>query len=829
MRYLQSINDLKAVKRKLFPLDQTDTSISSNVIKENDKENESQMLQKKLCKNDDQYKKLIRITSYANEEQKKQNKNNVTSTKTTSANLLTSTVANSSIEKHIQAFEEQSMQHILPPESITTKNYSEGQKQLELLTDEDIENIVSASTLFQSPGLSQITTLLQDNLQSELEVDFEEYGHSDPDSSHCVSNVLNSVHSILYDHDEHHNNQDTGLRDAEDMNSTDDVQTQIKESIEIRDVEDENEVENVGIQVNGNIELNVEESNREAEYRTENENRKLQDAESRNDSVNMHIADKWSNGVMQANENVHAEERDVEDVNEIEHVQNLIPINENRMLQADENKNSEDDFILFRRKQRKPGTVVKRLQKKQNRLFGAAYETEKEKIAAARSMKARCEHKAVKSQCSFFCSKVSDNIRENYFKQFWLLPTWDAKKAFLTGLCTTRIEAIRRRKSTSAENKKPKKLFHDCFLLCDDGTMVKVCCKLFTNTFGITSRLLLRWMCNKTDVLCDKPAKQYTPKQESIVEWVENLPKVPSHYCRATTSRMYVESTFRSISHMYSIYAEYAKNRGEIPLCRQLFANILEDKKVSIHVPRKDQCDLCCSHKAGNVSQDNYEEHIIKKDEARIAKNAAKEKCDSNTVVITMDVQSVLLAPKLMASAIYYKRKLQLHNMTFYRLNDGETHLYVWDESEGGVSSNEFTSCVVHYISALPENVKHVIIISDGCAYQNRNKVLSSALRDVSRSQGRVIEQLILERGHTMMEVDSVHAQLDRLFKNAVIYAPSDYVFIMRQARPQQPFNVKILDHTFFFNYDSMATNVTSIRPGLRAGEATVTDIRALR
>jgi hypothetical protein len=622
-------------------------------------------------------------------------------------------------------------------------------------------------------------------------------------------------------------NEDTGLQVAKDVNNADGDKMQINENTAIRDVEVENEVENIDVQVNDNKKLHTDEGNRTAENKTDKENRKPQNGEDRSDPFNMHIDNNRSHDVTQINEYI--ENMDADGGNDIENVQNLIQVIENRMPQANEGHEAENDPILFRRKQRKPGAVVKRLQRKQNRLTGVAYETVKEKHATARSMKARCGHNTVKSRCSFYCSKVSDNVRENYYKQFWLLPTWDAKKAFITGLCTTRFKAIRRRKSTSTENNKPKKSFHDCFLLCDDSTMVKVCCKLFTNTFDITSRQLLRWLSNKTAVLPDKPAKQYTQKQESVVEWVETLPKVPSHYCRATTSRMYVESTFRSISHMYSIYSEYAKKRGEKPLCRQLFANVLEDKKVSIHIPRKDQCDLCCSHKAGITAPDDYEEHIIKKDEARIAKNAAKEKCDNNTVVITMDVQSVLLAPKLMASALYYKRKLQLHNMTFYRLTDGEVHLYVWDESEGGVTSNEFTSCIVHYISALPENVKHIIIISDGCAYQNRNRVLSSALRDISRSQDRVIEQLILEKGHTMMEVDSVHAQLDRLFKHAVIYAPSDYVCIMQQARPQQPFNVKILDHTFFVNYESLATNVLTIRPGFRAGEATVTDIRALR
>jgi hypothetical protein len=228
------------------------------------------------------------------------------------------------------------------------------------------------------------------------------------------------------------------------------------------------------------------------------------------------------------------------------------------------------------------------------------------------------------------------------------------------------------------------------------------------------------------------------------------------------------------------------------------------------------------------VAEEEYEDHILKKQEAHMAKENAKELCDNKTVVITMDVQSVLLAPRLMASSIYYKRKLQIHNMTFYRLNDSEVDLYVWNESDGGVSCNEFVSCITHYISMLPTEVTRVILISDGCAYQNRNRVLSSGLWDLSKLQNIVIEQLYLERGHTMMEADSVHAQLDRMFKRAIIYAPSDYIYLMRQARPQQPYRVKILDYNFFFNFE-VPSNVSSIRPNDRTCEATVNQIRGLR
>lgn len=228
---------------------------------------------------------------------------------------------------------------------------------------------------------------------------------------------------------------------------------------------------------------------------------------------------------------------------------------------------------------------------------------------------------------------------------------------------------------------------------------------------------------------------------------------------------MYVENTFRSIADMHRVYSEHVKSMqtDEKPVSRKVFNEIMQEMNIAIHSPRKDQCDLCCAWKTGNLHQLEYDVHIEKKNEAREAKIKAKERVSDDTVVVTMDLQSVLLSPRLRASAAYYKQKLQLHDFTIYRLNDGRADLYVWHEGDGGVTANEFISCIVSYIESLPDVVKHIILISDGCGYQNRNKSLCSALSDLAKRKQITIEQLILEKGHTMMECDSVHSTLDQV------------------------------------------------------------------
>lgn len=124
---------------------------------------------------------------------------------------------------------------------------------------------------------------------------------------------------------------------------------------------------------------------------------------------------------------------------------------------------------------------------------------------------------------------------------------------------------------------------------------------------------------------------------------------------------------------------------------------------------------------------------------------------------------------------MYYKTKLQLHNFKFH----------VWNEADGGVTSNEFTTCIIDFIDKI-DNTKldQVTHISDGCVYQNRKKVLVSAFK-----KNITITQLFLTKRHTMTGADSVHSTLEQLF-NPPLFSPFDYVAKMRSARPKHPYIV---------------------------------------
>lgn len=468
-------------------------------------------------------------------------------------------------------------------------------------------------------------------------------------------------------------------------------------------------------------------------------------------------------------------------------------------------------------------------------------------------IKERCLHTCLetKSARSFLCAKISDDERKYIFKMFWNLKTWPEKKIFVRTLVSTR-DIVRRRKSV--EGRKLKEEGHDILLEKCDGIKVRVCRKFFINTLGIGEDTFKRWVKkekseepnsteeeeevdeigvrNMNDEKLPGGAENILRTRDNIFEnlvtWLNVLPKVPSHYCRASSNKTYVESTFRSVKHLYEVYKLWCLEQNVKSCGKTFFKKTLTKKNIAIHLPRKDQCDLCCSYKAKQINEEEYQNHLKKKDQARVAKNEAKSSASDKKLVITMDLQSVLLCPKVLASKHYYKQKLQIHNFTVYVLNDKNVWLYVWHEVNAGVTANEFTTCIIDFIKT-HSNYEHIVLISDGCGHQNRNRVLSSALSDVAVSLNIIIEQLYLEKGHTMMEADSVHATLEKYFKPP-INSPSDYIASMRAARPAQPYNVRVLDYSFFKNFEQLNSNLQSLRPGRnRTGEPVVNDIRAIK
>ncbi|KAF0712766.1 Uncharacterized protein FWK35_00032170, partial [Aphis craccivora] len=324
-------------------------------------------------------------------------------------------------------------------------------------------------------------------------------------------------------------------------------------------------------------------------------------------------------------------------------------------------------------------------------------------------------------------------------------------------------------------------------------------------------------------------------RRETMKMFLDEIPKLPSHYCRQSSSKLYVQSDIKSYAQLYQLYIEYSNNVSVQPLSRFSFDRMCRAEKISIFSPRKDQCDLCCQYKAGNLSDNSFNAHRKKKDEARAQKEADKKSAvEKQCYTLCCDLMAVKLVPQLQASSLYYKMKLAVHNFTVYNLETHDVICYWFDESQTDLVASSFASCLIDAVEELldksgPRPI--VNIFSDGCTYQNRNSILSNALLDLSIRKNVTINQKYLEKGHTQMEADSVHSVLEGAMRNRDIYLPSQFIDITKNARKNPfPYRVKFVDWQFFRDFSKPNHMIyDSIRPGKKSGDPVVTDLRWLQ
>lgn len=71
---------------------------------------------------------------------------------------------------------------------------------------------------------------------------------------------------------------------------------------------------------------------------------------------------------------------------------------------------------------------------------------------------------------------------------------------------------------------------------------------------------------------------------------------------------------------MYGIYCDECKLGDQKPLSRFTFSNVFHGKKLSILKLKKDKCDTCVGHETGQISREDWDEHMRQKKRARLEK-----------------------------------------------------------------------------------------------------------------------------------------------------------------------------------------------------------------
>lgn len=328
----------------------------------------------------------------------------------------------------------------------------------------------------------------------------------------------------------------------------------------------------------------------------------------------------------------------------------------------------------------------------------------------------------------------------------------------------------------------------------------------------------------------DKSSTRETFQQQSydMRQFFDELPLLPSHYCRKNSMKSYLQTDIWSWNQLYLLYTERCNREGKKPLSKFSFLCMKDEKNLAIHIPKKDKCDICCSYELKHVSEEFYKLHQLRKDAARDEKSRDKVAASEGLIhVLCSDLMMVQPLPCLRASSAYYKLKLTAHCFTVHNLLTHDSKAYWFDETQASLNATTFATCLWDYLEEiLSESPKTVVLWSDGCSYQNRNSILSNALLHLSMLRNVTIIQKYLVKGHTQMECDSVHSTIERYIQHMDIHLTSQYASHTTSARKlPMPYCATVLNHNFVKDF-GVSTIYSSICPGKNKGDPTVTQLR---
>lgn len=360
---------------------------------------------------------------------------------------------------------------------------------------------------------------------------------------------------------------------------------------------------------------------------------------------------------------------------------------------------------------------------------------------------------------------------------------------------------------------------------------------MFLSTTGLHDGEISRWLdksefgilpsieTEKQRTRIPSNRSEQESKRAFLNEFLDSLPKLPSHYGRQNSEKLYLETIITSKQQSFEMYVEECAKNEVKSLSIFTFTEMFNDKNISILKLEKDKCDLCHSHEIGLTSDEEWQIHRTNVDRAREELKRDNDNAELNEcIVFSMDLKAVKVCPFVQASAIFYKTKLCCHNFTVYNNKTHETVCYWFDETAADMSASTFATCVIKFLETkiINKNLP-IIFYSDGCTYQNRNAILSNALLQFSMEHNVEIYQKYLVVGHTQMPCDSVHATIESYCKKRDVYLPHDYIRFTREARKHPfPYEVEELNFNDIRDY-KLCQRYSTIRPGNKKNDPKMT------
>ncbi|XP_060590180.1 uncharacterized protein LOC132745308 [Ruditapes philippinarum] len=399
------------------------------------------------------------------------------------------------------------------------------------------------------------------------------------------------------------------------------------------------------------------------------------------------------------------------------------------------------------------------------------------------------------SNCRRKCTQqFSDEQIQAIHDGYWSLDDDGGKNGFIARTITRRTNENKKKDSN-------RRYTYEFFFFRNDDK-IQVCKDFYLGVLHISDNRYRQYF-KKVDTkegnefrdMRGKRTKRRKSEDEINVirKHIESFQRIPSHYCRSNSSKEYLEPGL-NVNIMYKLYLEHCANILRKPLKRGMYREIFnKEYNIGFHIPKKDRCDLCEAIKirADNNSlnsiekefQEKYKKHICDKKSTKMERD--KDRMNKTDMIVSFDLENVILLPKANVSNFFYKRKLATYNLTAHVSKDGTAYNCIWNEIIGGRGANEIASAIVTILKDVKRvhpTIKYFTLWSDNCIPQNKNSIMTIALKRFMNDYDiDCIVQKFGCPGHScVQEVDNIHSNIERITRYTEIYSPLSLIRVLK-------------------------------------------------
>ncbi|GFO22677.1 hypothetical protein PoB_004918200 [Plakobranchus ocellatus] len=146
------------------------------------------------------------------------------------------------------------------------------------------------------------------------------------------------------------------------------------------------------------------------------------------------------------------------------------------------------------------------------------------------------------------------------------------------------------------------------YLEVNKGSKLRVCKSFFLSTTGLCNWWLHNALTEEIEQTKEATRNRVEPQEgcKRLQQWLTDLPKLPSHYSRKSSKKLYLEATFQSYLELHRRYLVDMEELGQKAMSRFKFKEEFHAMGLSLFHPRKDRWDICVGFEEKTVGEVVY-------------------------------------------------------------------------------------------------------------------------------------------------------------------------------------------------------------------------------